>query len=115
MGEEILYHKDIGFPKLPMRPTLVTLKYGSHARQEALEDRYGNIKLPKQVLLERSNLIELGMIGGTVTKVVMRQKYSKTHDLIIVISTKDNFVRTVWLNCVEDLHSTLDRSKYAVP
>lgn len=112
---ETLYHKDIGFPDLPMKPTWVKLKYGSHAREEALADRYGVIRLPEKVLLKRDNLIELGMVGKRVTKVVTRQIYSKTHDLIIVISAADNFVRTVWLNAVDDLHSTLDRSKYAVP
>ena len=112
---ETLYHKDIGFPKLSMKPTLVNLQYGSHARREALEDRYGEIKLPKQAYLKRENIIELGMVDKRVTKVVTRQPYSKTHDIVIVLNTKDNFVRTVWLNCVTDTHETLDISKYKRP
>lgn len=110
-----VYHKDIGFPNLPMRDTLITLTYSKHALREADNDRYGKIKLPRQVMLKRENLIEIQMNGPKVVCLVTRQPYSKEHDLVIVLNTGDNFVRTVWLNRVDDLHETLDESKYTKP
>lgn len=115
MNTTRLYHRDIGFPKLPMRPTLVTLQYGSHARREALEDRYGDIKLPRQVLLKRETLVEIEMTGRSVTKLVTRHHYDELHDLVIVLVPQNNFVKTVWLNRKNDDHQTLDRTQYDRP
>lgn len=44
-------------------------------------------------------------------KGVYRTVYDKKYDLIIVM-TYDRKVKTVWLNDINDKHSTLDESKY---
>lgn len=117
--DETLYHKEIGFPEdINMPPgfsPVVDLKYGSHAREEAMADKYGQMKLPHRVDVRKGEIFEVGVVNNTVTKLVARFSYDQTRDIIIVISTRDGFVRTVWFNLKSDQHKTLDRSKYARP
>lgn len=125
--DEVLYHKDIGFPKDVVMPRGFTpkmyLNYGGHARYEAMADRYGQMKLPKMVDITKGQIIEIGvtnqMTGNqyekVVTKMVVRFPYDDKKDLVIVIMIPTGFVKTVWANLKTDSHKTLDRSKYADP
>lgn len=111
---EVLFHKDLGFPHHINLPTFgYCLQYGSHARKEALEDRYGSIELPKFVRLYEADIVEIGVQCGTrLSKVVARQKHCNNFDIVIVFNPADGFVRTVWLNHKNDSHKTLDETKY---
>lgn len=119
-----LYHASVGFPKkwidyLPrgFSPRNVYLKYGSHAREEAMKDRYGDITLPRAISFTEGGLkiIEMEIQGQSVTKLVVRMSYDADKDITIVFNPADGFVRTVWLNEKTDTHKTLDKSKYRVP
>lgn len=114
---EKLYHFELGFPKhLTIRKVgPLKLKYSRHAQSAAKNDRYGIITLPETVVIEPQDLIEIGMVGEKPTKIVVRQAYDVLHDIIIVMNTADNLVRTVWLNRRSDLHKTLDVRKYCKP
>lgn len=116
---EILYHKDIGFPDDIHLPPgfnpVMQLNYGSHARREAMEDKYGEIKLPHRIDIRKGETIEIGVTGKTVTKMVVRFSYDQTRDIVLVIMPRGNFVKTVWFNLKTDQHKTLDHSKYAIP
>lgn len=124
-SQDGLYHREIGFPKnwidlLPnsFTPTHVKLSYGSHARQEALVDRYGEIKLPDSISFSRESgikIIEMEVASGVVTKLVVRAPYDEDKDIIIVFQPQDGFVRTVWFNQKTDTHSTLNKAKYNIP
>ncbi len=108
-----LYHKDIGLPKnIYIQEKFIRLKYTPHALKEASSDRYGEIKLPSSITIKRSEVIEVETINNKLNKLVLRITYNETHDLIIVILIKGNKVKTVWLNSKDDIHQTLDESKY---
>lgn len=64
-SEEKLYHKDIGFPETANLPRnfrpVMRLQYGGHARQEAMVDRYGDLKLPDIIDVRKGEVIEVGV------------------------------------------------------
>lgn len=118
-----LYHTEIGFPKAVTasiegaqnRKVRIPLKYGSHARQEALADRYGKINLPKEIKIENATPIEVEVIDNRINKIVFRQSHDAENDIAIVVLMADGFVKTVWLNRKDDNHRTLNTSKYDRP
>ena len=114
---ELLYHTEIGLPGGFVRPLeRVKVSYGAHARKEALEDRYGIIKLPSYITLRRFSVIEVGMVGDRVSKILFRGKLDETRDLCIVlipqVDNKPWKCKTVWVNKSSDKHRTLDHSRY---
>ncbi len=112
---EKLYHKDIGFPDFNIKKATLKVQYTRHALRAARNDRYGDITLPKTVKLTMDNIVEIGLVGQSITKVVTRQKHCNRFDLVVVLSTPSLRVRTVWLNEISDKHNSLDKSKYEVP
>jgi hypothetical protein len=119
---ETLYHKAVGyppdltFPRL-FNPTSVTLDYGGHAKQAAYEDRYGKLTLPATIDLRRVEIVEVGAVGNTITKVVCRTAFQQRKGiiLVLVIMIPSGVVKTVWANEARDSHKTLDRSRYVKP
>jgi len=116
---ETLYHKDVGFPDdldMPrgFRPVL-NLKFGPHASEEALSDKYGEIRLPHRVDIRKGDIFEIGVRGKVVSKLAVRFSYDDTKDIVLIINPADGFVRTVWFNKKSDAHKSLDTSKYAKP
>lgn len=116
---ETLYHREIGFPDdldMPRGFTpVMDLRYGPHANEQALEDKYGKIRLPHRVDIRKGDIFEIGTRGNTVTKLAVRFSYDDTRDIILIINPDNGSVRTVWFNLKSDKHRTLDRSKYADP
>jgi len=114
---ETLYHSEIFLPDWFTAPTRrVRVSYGSHAKREALIDRYGTIALPAFVNLKRFRVIEVGVINGRVSKILFRGRLDDTRDLCIVLIPKGDRpwrCKTVWTNVRSDLHRTLDASRYA--
>ena len=112
-----LYHKALGFPKDFKPLPLFNLKYGPHAIDAAKFDNYGPISsLPKHFLPRIAEIIEIETdLNGELIKLVSRQVHDKELDLILVISIKDKFVKTVWRNMRSDKHLTLDKTKYNKP
>ena len=110
-----LYHFQIGFPKWFKSPTgIVAPEYGDHSRFEAQVDRYGKIDLPKTIDLAKFKVIEIGVEGQMVKKMLVRGSLDSKRDICIVL-TNTGFVKTVWVNLNTDIHKTLDRSKYCAP
>jgi len=109
-----LYHKDLGnFPTLNVANVDVTPRYTLHAHNAAETDRYGIIELPATINLSKSTIIEIE-VGAheTIEKVVARMDYDDEFDLCMAIIPDGLVVKTVWLNCKDDEHFTLDSSKY---
>ncbi|QGH79527.1 hypothetical protein SEA_LIMPID_226 [Streptomyces phage Limpid] len=114
---ELLYHTEIGLPEGFRKPTeRVRIRYGSHARMEAMKDRYGLIRLPNFLTLRRMRVIEVGMTNGKVSKILFRGRLDDTRDLCIVlipgVDNKPWFCKTVWVNKNDDKHETLDTTRY---
>lgn len=113
-----LFHKDIGFPEgFCAKVGTRMLIYTQHAKNAALNDRYGVINLPKYVNTSDAEIIEAEIEGQLVLKLVYRVSYNKDLDLVLaVIPVDDKFlVKTVWLNRRTDKHKTLNRRVYAIP
>jgi hypothetical protein len=113
-----LYHRDIRLPdnfRLPAR--IIRLAWTKHALRALTNDRYGFIPKFDHVDLSTKEVIEVGMTGRRVEKVVIRGDLDSINDLIYVLIPKGMdawIVKTVWINRKNDSHKTLDRSRYVV-
>ena len=94
------------------------LDYSNHGMIEAAQDdRYGNIlNLPRSLDTSKAQVIEVETSGNKTTKVLYRIPYDDLHDFTYGCNArKTSSVKTVWLNRNDDLHRTLDTSKYNAP
>jgi hypothetical protein len=126
-----LYHREIGLPAgfSFWQDTVWNLEYTRHALQAILTDRYGAPKrMPKTIAFPLSEVVEVAVEGGRVSKVVVRVTGSRDFvgprpdmDLCLVLirgEDDDNnvlWVKTCWFNERADTHKTLDASKYTRP
>ena len=117
-----LYHKDIGLPALVVDQIRAMgdlhLSYSTHAMQACLNDRYGVISRPPMIVNPHAlGAVEVEVRDGIVVKVVVRLSYDDIFDLVMAIAVDQGraVVKTVWLNHRNDLHRTLDHSKYCKP
>lgn len=111
----MLYHQLYGFPdSLELKEGYVLEpKYSVHAQKSAKEDRYGQIKLPKEIKFSQRQVIEVESKDGIkVDKVVVRVPYDRELDLCLVILLGSKICKTCWINKRSDKHLTLDKSKY---
>ena len=110
-----IFHHRIGFPKgLVTDFGIIRLEYTNHAIKASKNDRYGLIMLPPTLNTAKAKAVEVEIIRNRLTKIVYRVDYSDKFDLAIVV-THDRKVKTVWLNCKDDNHPTLDESNYLKP
>jgi hypothetical protein len=111
-----LYHTDIALPTGYRHPAaMVSVTYSRHATEEARKDRYGLIDLPGSIDLRVYHTVEVEVKQGRVAKIVARGPLDNTHDKVIVLMPQMGqpwFVKTVWINRHDDLHRTLDHSRY---
>lgn len=107
-----LYHKDIFLPKINLSDKIVKVNYSHHAIEAAYNDRYEEIILKDAYNFSKSDIIEVEIKNKKIVKIVARFDYNNNYDLIIVIIPQGKIIKTVWLNDKNDLHKTLNRSKY---
>jgi hypothetical protein len=109
-----LYHADIVLPAGFVAPTArVELAWTAHADSARKDDRYGEIPRFKTATLGRLQVIEVGMSGKRIDKILFRGRLDDTRDVcMVLIPGKRWTVKTVWQNLRTDTHHTLDRSKY---
>lgn len=111
-----LYHADIRLPEgfvLPART--IKLEWTRHALRALTTDRYGLIPKFDHVDLTTKSVVEVGLEGRLVRKVVIRGDLDGVHDIVYVLIPQGLnpwVVKTVWINERNDSHKTLDRSKY---
>lgn len=119
-GDEVLYHREIGFPRNFTPPSGVyELEYSRHALDASLDDRYGKMPVLQRLNVDRLQIVELGVQDGRVSKLVYRGHLDEDRDMVVVVIPKPRgqkwFVKTVWINLRSDAHKTLDHRKYAKP
>lgn len=109
-----LYHSEIRLPNGFVKPTgRVRLVWSRHADEARHDDRYGSIRRFSTATLDNLEVIEVGVEGGKVVKILFRGRYTETLDVCMVLVPGTEWrVKTVWINERNDLHRTLDRSKY---
>lgn len=112
-----LYHAEIGLPRGFVKPTgRVPLRWTRHADAARRNDRYGDIRRFGSATLDRLTVIEVGIEAGNVAKILFRGKYTEKLDVcMVLIPGREWTVKTVWINERNDVHKTLDRSKYVTP
>lgn len=109
MMRDGLYHKDLG--NVPNVTYTGKLQYTEHAKRAAMTDRYGYITLPSTVNAS-AKVVEVEVKRGKPVKALFRSAYDRKHDLCLVVLLDTGTVKTVWLNRANDLHKTLDKSRY---
>lgn len=116
IGPMDLYHVDIKLPTGFVKPTgRVALNWTRHAEQARENDRYGRIPAFRTATLNNLQVIEVGVEGSRVVKILFRGYFSGNFDMCMVLIPNGErpwTVKTVWLNDRTDTHKTLDRSKY---
>lgn len=112
-----LFHKDVGLPQIDLPKGKFQLDYGNHARQESVQDRFGEIDLPQVIDADSAEVVEVEVERGIVQKILYRFRLDGTRDVCMPVIPRGPrmFVKTVWCNVRGDNHRTLDRSKYSVP
>lgn len=112
----MIYHKDIGFPSMFRRPVgSFVLILSKHALARAVEKGFD---IPDRINMRDFRVIEIETSVKRVEKIVMRGGYDDNRDIVLVVIPQRNgsfYVKTAWLNNKNDLHFTLDVSKYERP
>lgn len=111
-----LFHKDAwGLPSLKIGK-IEGLKFSAHALHRA---EFKQIEISGMDLTTFNppdwEIFELEVINGIPVKLAARRKFNNEFDLVIVILRKEKLIKTVWLNSIDDKHSTLDKSVYSRP
>lgn len=70
------------------------------------------IELPATINLTECEIIEIEVENSQIVKILVRLPYDDEYDLNMPILNANARVKTVWLNCKDDTHDTLDRTKY---
>lgn len=110
------YHIELGIPEdVETQFGAMLLDYSPHALQAAQDDRYGTINLPRVLDTSKARVIEVETDGRKTRKVLYRIPHDPEHDLLLAIDPDRRYVKTVWLNRNDDIHGTLDPSKYDIP
>lgn len=107
-----LWHKDILLPALPPMPHRVNLHYTRHAADVSSAD---GVTMFQSITTARFEVIEVETKGYRPVKYVLRGAYNETDDVVLVLIPQNTgawIVKTVWLNAKNDIHRTLNRSRY---
>ena len=108
-----LYHRDVYMPPLNLKDQTVPVRYTIHAMNEACNDPYADeIVMPAEINLAKVDIFEIGVERGEVAKVAFRMDYDVEFDLCMVVTIPELRVKTLWLNCKDDDHNTLDPTRY---
>ena len=115
----MLYHKDIFMlPEIKNLPTQRwKLVLESHALEKIKheEDKFGvHIDIPETLIFSGEQIIEADIEYPVVKKVLIRYHLDEIHDICWVIMKVGNkrICKTMWVNKREDVHKTLDKTKY---
>lgn len=88
------------------------LVYTKHAIEEANKDRYGRIRIPRQVKVSEANVTEVNVIGGAIKYISCRLAHDDYCDLTMIIDLTSNVLVTCWLNNKFDHHETKNMERY---
>lgn len=111
-----LFHYQKGFPLGVKLIPVFSLKHSTHAVEQSQEDRYGKFELPTVFRPSECKIIEIGMSdAGEIFKVLARKPYKRGFDIVFSVNPKERVVITAWLQRSNDLHLTVDLSRYDTP
>lgn len=92
------------------------LIYTNHALHKARRNKHGRlIHLKNSIDLAQCDIIEIDVKNSVCTKILAKKNYNDRFNLILVLKpVKDSsalVVVTVWLNHINDNHSTLNKNR----
>lgn len=103
------YHKQAyGLPQF--KPFKLRLRYSRHATERMYLK--GISMVPNVLDSQDCDVFEIE--DTDVRKYALRTKYNAVDDLCMAVD-ETGFVRTVWLNSVNDKHATLNKKLYDKP
>lgn len=110
-----LYHKDVFLPnhvRESVPSGIQRLNYSHHARNAAMNDRYGVIPLTDRIDFGMMEVVEVEH-DGRLQKVVLRENGQEKNRVFVVMPKPGGWlVKTVWFNLASDRHRTLRRELY---
>lgn len=110
-----LYHRDVYWPFAILPSGSFLIRKTTHSRKAEQDDRYGGFSIPNTIQVNPEEIFELGLEGNKPAKIVIRQRYSRTHDMSVVLKPLGNgkmLAITAWLNHKDDTHKTLNENNY---
>ena len=99
------YNEQVYMPTISWRDVDYQLRYSPHAQEQMLSK--GIDEAPNFINLSQVDIVEMEVANGKPFKVLARQAYDSTYDIVHVILLKSLVVKTVWLNNRNDKHRTL--------
>lgn len=103
-----LYHKKFGLPTNYRHPmAMVEVRWTRHAINAAQSDRYGNVDIVKSINLKEFETIEVEVLDGKITKILVRGPFNDYLDVtyaLIPIAGEPWTIKTCWLNLWDDEH-----------
>ena len=116
-----LYHRDIYMPEqISNMQKDFTRTYIGITHHATMKAQQRGINLDKQrsifSCIDGKDIVEAEVQDGVLIKIVVRRPYNFDQDICFVLrydlQTSCLVLVTVWLNSVDDDHSTLDESVY---
>ena len=117
MNDIRLYHRDIYMPEVVrhMHKYFDTVSISEHAKNKAIARNIVIIAGDLESIIG-PEIVEAEFDCGVLVKVVVRKRYTFKDDICYVLRYDFNtglpVLITLWLNAIDDDHSTLDASKY---
>lgn len=112
----MLYHKDVFLPRrirVSVPTGIQRLNYSQHARNAAMNDRYGVIPLTDRIDFGTMEIVEVEHDGRKLLKTVLRENGQEKNRVFVVVPIPNGWlVKTVWYNLASDTHRTLNKSAY---
>ena len=92
-------------------PARLGSSFGVHPTRHAYERAEAKGFTLPTLIPAGSQVVEVEMLDGVVTKLVVRFPYDGGRDMVAVVR-RGNVLITAWLNAKGDGHMTLDAGKY---
>ncbi len=119
-----LYHKEKFLPDQLAEQAVTIMQKTRFTASKHLKERVGIDKSHEFTIekiyeaIENAKAVntkpfEIGTNNGLLSKFVIRTQYDASRDISIVFYCSIKKIWTAWLNDSNDLHTTLDESKYA--
>lgn len=115
MLQDGTYNYRVHLPQEHLPTGQILPVYTHHARQQAKEDKYGNIELPQVIDLSVMRIDEVEVVNGKVHKIVCRKPLDALRDFTLVLVPITRKVITVWSNLNTDQHHSTNLDKYVRP
>ena len=115
-----LYHREIYWPTefddFFSNHQIANIEFSKHVieNQGTADRRIYNIDEITLDFIKAGQIFEIELSKSKIIKLVIRRKYKNKKDICMAFAIKNKSLlcKTCWLNLQDDIHHTLDESKY---